>query len=417
MISQILKNMMVQKTRLILTILAVAWGTFTIALMLAVGEGLRVTFGNTIKDSGTGALIISGAVSTESFQGQGNGVKVNFSEDDLHALKKELSDKADVTGEAEWNVKLVSASKKATRRGRPVMAVNANYADIHGIKVDPPGRFLNVLDDINRRQVIVLGIRTVEKLFKPKENPVGQYIFIEDTPFLVIGVQSKIIQLIETGKMPDDFMNWIPYSTYQALTANRNYTSFIIAPFELSQIPRIEKDVRRLIARTRALNADDPGILNVINLQEEKEKLILFLKGMEWILGIIGGLTLIIAGVGIANVMFISVKRATREIGIRMSLGARTHEILWYYTSEAILTTLMGGLLGFLLAFALVYFLQHLPVHSEVMDHLGNPRPILSFNVIFIVMIVLGTIGLLSGIFPARKASRIHPAEALRHEK
>lgn len=417
MITQILKNMMVQKTRLILTILAVAWGTFTIALMLAVGEGLRVTFGNTIKDAGSGALIISGAESTTSFQGQANGVKIKFSEDDLIALKKELENQADITGEAEWNVKLVSANKKTSRRGRPVMAVNPNYADIHGIKVDPPGRFLNVLDDLYRRQVIVLGTRTVEKLFKPNENPVGKYIFIEDTPFLVIGVQSPMIQLIETGKMPDNFMNWIPYSTYQALTSNRNYTSFIIAPHELSQISRIEKEVRRLIARTRALDVDDPGILNVINLEEEKENLMLFLKGMEWILGIIGGLTLVIAGVGIANVMYISVKRATREIGIRMSLGAKTHEILWYYTAEAILTTLMGGFLGFLLAFLLVYFLQHLPVHSEVMDHLGNPRPVLSFNVIFIVMFVLGTIGLLSGIFPARKASRIHPAEALRHEK
>ncbi|HEX2549631.1 MAG TPA: FtsX-like permease family protein, partial [Gammaproteobacteria bacterium] len=290
-------------------------------------------------------------------------------------------------------------------------------AEIHGIKVNPPGRFLNVLDDVYRRQVIVLGLHSVERLFKPKENPVGQYIFVDNSPFMVIGVQRKNLQLLSTGKMPDDYLNWIPYSTYQALTANRNYTGFIIAPNQLADIPRIEQEIRKVIARTRGLNADDPGILNVINLQEEKEKLILFLKGMEWILGVIGGLTLLVAGVGIANVMYISVKRATREIGIRMALGARTYEILCYYTVEAVLTTLLGGLLGFLLAFGLIYFLQHLPVQSEVMEHLGNPRPVLSFNVIFIVMLVLGTIGLLSGIFPARKASLIHPAEALRHEK
>jgi putative ABC transport system permease protein len=115
--------------------------------------------------------------------------------------------------------------------------------------------------------------------------------------------------------------------------------------------------------------------------------------------------------------MYISVKRATREIGVRMALGAKPYEILIYYATEAILTTGIGGILGFLLAFGLVFFLQHLPVHSEVLNHLGNPRPVLSFNVFCIVMIVLGTIGLLAGLFPARKAALINPAEALRHEK
>lgn len=415
--AQILKNMLAQRTRLILTILAVAWGTFTIALMLAVGEGLRLTFGNTMENAGTATLIISGAESSESFHGQASKVKVDFTEDDLQLLKKEFEGKADIAGEIEWNVKLYGSTKKTTRRGRPVMAVSENYGSIHKINVAKPGRFLNHLDDANRRQVIVLGTNTAEKLFKPNENPVGKFVYLDSTPFLVIGVQKETLQLIETGKMPDNFLNWVPYSTYHALTTKRNYSSFTIAPKNIADTPQLENIARQIIAKPRALNPDDPSIISVIHLQEEKEKLNIFFKGIETVLGIIGALTLVVAGVGIANVMYISVKRATREIGIRMALGAKPYEILLYYATEAVLTTALGGILGFLMAFGLVYFIQHIPVHSEVLDHLGNPRPILSFSVILMVMLVLGAIGILAGIFPARKAALINPAEALRHEK
>jgi len=415
-ISYMLKNMLTNRTRLILTILAVTWGTFSIAVMLSVGEGLRLTFGSAINTTGSGVLYFSGQSSTRAYDGQANGFKVTFTEDDLARLTNAMRDRAKVTGDVEWSDAKLYYGKKA-RRGALIVAVGPNYLEIHGIRIAPGGRFINENDEKNKRQVIVLGSRTVERLFKPKENPDGKYVHIGSNPFLVVGHQERSMQLLETNSVPDNYSNWVPYTTYQALTTNRNYTNFIIAPFDLNDVPLLQQEAQQLIARSRQLNPNDPGILNFINLQTKKEKMNIFFYGIEIVLGIIGTLTLIVAGVGIANVMYISVKRATREIGIRMAFGAKTYDILLYYAGEALLTTLIGGFVGLFMAILLVHVIQKIPIHSKVFEFMGNPKPVLSLQVIVVVIMILGIIGFLAGIFPARRAAMINPAEALRHEK
>lgn len=412
-ITHVMKNMFTNRTRLVLTILAVAWGTFSIASMLAVGEGLRLTFGSVVNNAGTGALIVSGHQSTESFRGQASGIQVVLNQEDLNRLRLAMDNTASVAGEAEWSITIYNGKK--SRRG-VVKPVSPNYAKIHGINLMTGSRFINAEDDKQHRQVIVLGTRTVQKLFNPSENPIGKYVYLGSHPFLVIGVQRKTLQLLSTNSVNDDFTNWVPYSTYEELTRNRTYSNFIIAPFDLEQVPRLQRDIKHIIANSRQLNPDDPGILDFINLQKEKMKINLFFYSIEFILGIIGVLTLVVAGVGIANVMYISVKRATREIGIRMAVGATTYEILFYYACEALITTGIGGILGLIMAKGLVLLVNQIPMNSELLQYMGSPRPVLSLNVMIIVIVVLGVIGFFAGIFPARKAASINPAEALRYE-
>lgn len=414
-ISYILKNMFTHRTRLILTVLAVAWGTFSIASMLAVGEGLRLTFDQVVNKAGEAALIVSGNQSTEAFRGQANGIKVTLNQDDLDRLSSAMSDRALVTGNYMWDVKLLNG--KNTLRYNPVTVVGQQYDIIYGLSLLPGGRFINAEDERLKRKVIVLGSKTAQELFKPQENPVGKYIYIEKTPFLVIGLQRKTLQFISTNSIHDDYTAWIPFSTYQILTQDRTYSNFIVAPFNLNDVPLLKNIVRHIIASPRQLNPNDPGILNFIDLQKEKRKINLFSYGIEIFLGVIGALTLVIAGVGIANVMFISVKRATREIGIRMTLGATTYEILFYYVCEALFTTAIGGIIGLLMAKILVWLVNQIPMKSELLEYFGSPRPILSFNIMLIVIILLGAVGFVAGVFPARKAALINPAEALRHEK
>jgi putative ABC transport system permease protein len=134
------------------------------------------------------------------------------------------------------------------------------------------------------------------------------------------------------------------------------------------------------------------------------------------VLGLIGTLTLIVAGVGIANVMFISVKRATREIGIRMALGATSYKIMAYYGLEALITTAIGGIIGLLMAKGVVVIINKIPMKAELLQYFGSPRPVLSWTVMIVVIAILGAIGFLAGFFPARKAALINPAEALRYE-
>lgn len=402
------------RTRLFLTILAVAWGTFSIAIMLAVGDGLRMTFASAVNNAGEAALIISGHQSTQPYRGQRSGIKVILTQEDLYRLRVAMYESALVTGAKEWDVKIHKGNK--THRGPPLTAVDALYDKVHGVSVLPGGRFINAEDERLRRQVIVLGTKTVPKVFKPRENPVGQMIYLAGKPFLIVGVQRKTLQLVSTNSVPDVFANWVPYSTYQEVTNDRTYDNFIIAPFDLKDVPKLQRIAKYVIASRRQLNPDDPGILNFINLQKEKTKINLFSYGIEIFLGVIGALTLVVAGVGIANVMYISVKRATREIGIRMAIGATTYEILFYYACEALMTTALGGAIGLLMAKGLVLLVNKIPMNSELLDYFGNPRPILSWSVMLIVILVLGVIGFVAGIFPAKKAASINPAEALRYE-
>jgi len=413
-ISQLVRDMFANRTRLLLTILAVAWGTFSITSMLAVGEGLRLTFGNAIANSGEGSLVVTGKQTTKAHHGQSNGIKILLTQHDLDTLKKSFAGRALITGSIAWDVHIHRNAKES--RGPPVTAVEPDYVRMHAIHVMPGGRFIDAEDNKQHRQVIVLGDHTVKKLFNANENPIGQYVYLKNKPFLVIGIQNKTVQLIETSQYPDEMTNWIPYSIYQELSNNYNYSNFIIAPQDLTIIPRLQNEVRRYIASSRQVDPNDPGLVDFINIQEEKQKINLFFYGIEIVLGIIGSLTLLVAGVGIANVMYISVRRATREIGIRMALGATAHDILAYYACEAGITTAIGGVIGLFLTKIVVFIINCIPINSDILEEFGSPRPVMSLSVILLVIFTLGATGLLAGIFPARKAALINPAEALRYE-
>jgi putative ABC transport system permease protein len=410
----IFKNLWRQRSRFFLTILAVVWSTFSITIMLSVGEGLRLTFGRVIANTGSAVLIVANGETTEAYHGVGAGMKLHLTDQDLLLLKNALKDKASITGDAKWDVKIFYNDK---RSGGSVIPVSLNYHKLHGIQIAQGGRFINSEDERLHRQVIVLGSHSVEKLFLPHVNPVGKYVYLQKKPFLVVGQQEETMQLIDYNNGPDNYLNWIPYSTYQTLTATHVFNNFLIAPYNLSDSTYVENLTRKLFSLQHKINPADLGTLTFTNLQTKKEKINLFFYGIEIILGLIGTLTLLVAAIGIANVMFISVKSSTREIGLRMALGAKTWEIMRDYASEAIIATGIGGFLGVGAAWLVIKFLNQIHINSQVFAHLGNPRPHLSLSLVGIIVILLCIVSLVAGIFPARKAAYINPALALKHEK
>jgi putative ABC transport system permease protein len=240
-------------------------------------------------------------------------------------------------------------------------------------------------------------------------------VLIGKQPFTVIGVMQKKPEFM-SSEAPDEYLNWIPVSTYQLLANPRYIDRISITYKNLNLLTGTKQQIQQIIALHHNADPDDSSIVNFTDLAKIQNTINTFFYGMQIFLGIIGSLTLLIAGVGIANVMFASIKRATHEIGVQMALGARTYHILFHYIAESFLVTIIGGSIGLVLSFLLVFGVRKITFQGKLIEVIGQPNPVLSLKVIFIVVVILGLTGFLAGLFPAMKAAKVDPAESLTYE-
>lgn len=405
------REMMSHKIRVILIILAIAWGTTAITTMLAIGEGLRVTFGRAMQGVGQGLLIVSGGKTSRIFQGTPLRQSIHLTQQDVDAIQQSIPGIQAISGEFTFSAPLTYQGKSSFAVQK---AVEPAYATIRNIRISPPGRFINPLDMEENRRVVVVGDEIVKRLFPASTNPLGKTILLGQWPFQVIGVTSHKLQ-ISSYDGPDAYKIWIPASTYSLLTRQRAYSDLIILPTDPAHTEALQRAIQTLIAVNHRANPEDDRIVDFEDLYQTQQKSTQLFLGMQIFLGIVGGLALGIAGVGIANVMLVSISHATRDIGIQMAIGATPQIIIVHYLTEALLMMLTGGLLGLVCTKLLITGISAIPIHSNILRFTGKPEPILSWNIFITVLLVLSAVGLLSGIFPARQAARIHPVEALQH--
>ncbi len=400
-----------QKKRAYLTIAAIAWGTVAILLLLAFGEGMKRQLEKNRRATGSNLAVMWPGETQKPYKGLPPGRSVRVRIDDVEMIQQRMPELAAVFGEVVSYRTTVAYGRK-TVNGR-IIGTNPQYGEARVHYPQMGGRFITPLDDEQRRRVIFLGDEMAKNIFGD-EDPVGKTLMVNNSPYTVIGVMKHKTQMSMYGG-PDANHAIIPISTFRAQFGRERLNNLVIetkTPEEMQ--PELKKLNQILGAKYQYDPADDRA-LGTWDMVKSAKQLHNMLLGIELFLGIVGSLTLIIGGVGVANIMYAVVKERTREIGVKMALGAKRRWIIVPFVLEGVLYTMIGGALGIIIATLLVSLTSFIPIESnKVMSFLG--RPTLSPQIGIATSLILGTIGLLAGYFPARRAASVDPAATLRYE-
>lgn len=401
----------VQKKRAVLTVAAIAWGTLSLLLLLAFGEGLGIALGTASAGMGSNIAVIWPGETTLEYEGLPAGREIRPRIRDIRLIAERVPGVAGVSGEMR-NWRTLYERGDATVNAR-LTGAGVVWGRMRNHIARSGGRFLNPLDDAQRRRVIFLGWDLAEDLFG-EEDPVGQIMLVNKVPYTVIGVSIEKMQMGSYGGMDKDH-GVIPIRTFEAQFGRDKVTNIVVKPERPLEMKAILAEVRRVLGSKYGFDPADEPVLGTWDTVETGALFENFMLGIKIFLGIIGAMTLTVGGIGVANIMYAVVKERTREIGVKMALGAKSHWITGPIVLEGLTYTLLGGVLGLLMATGLVVLLGLIPTEgSPAMQFLGKPT--LSPGIAATAAGILGIIGLLSGYFPARRAALIDPAETLRYE-
>jgi putative ABC transport system permease protein len=359
---------------------------------------------------GEGIVVLWGGTTSKPYKGLGKGRPIEFIEDDIEYLAKKMPELKYVGGEySRWGIAVKYADKVLSEH---ITGVTPNYEQMRFHIPQIGGRMINAEDLKLRRRVAFIGYELNERLFGD-EDAIGKQITLNNIPFTVVGVEIKKMQMnMYSG--PDGDKVSIPMTTFSAVFGNRYLETLIYSPHEFDNMKGIEKRVFEVMGSKYKFDPTDDRAMWVWDVVESQKEMNLILAGLKIFLGIIGGLTLLIAGVGVANIMYVSIKERTREIGVKMAVGARKSYILWQFLLEALLITFLGGSFGMSVSYIMTEAFKRIPIESDVLDFMG--RPTISLEIGIFVIVILGILGGLAGLFPALKASSVNPVESLRYE-
>jgi putative ABC transport system permease protein len=405
-----LRDLKKQRKRITLTIMAIAWGTISIVMLLSFGEGVKRSLTKAQHGMGKDIVVMWGGQTSVPYEGLGKGRRIRFMDEDLELLKKKVPGIEAVGGEYNrWGVSITYKKNTVSER---VNGVHPCYEEMRAHYSERGGRFINDLDMQYKRRVVFLGNKLKERLFG-KEDAIGKTIIINNIPFTVIGVMIEKMQMgMYNG--PDEDKATIPATTFKAIWGHKYLDNIVYQPKDPSQIEEVKEKVSEVMGSKYKFDPKDKQALWLWDVIEGQKVFGKVIFGFQIFLGIIGGMTLLIAGVGVANIMYVAVRERTREIGIKMALGAKRFQIMSQFLLESLLIAILGGALGVIFSVILVKIWGAIPVKADWMQWLGKPT--ISVEIALITALILGAIGMLSGIFPSRKAASVNPVESLRYE-
>ncbi|MCP4634620.1 MAG: ABC transporter permease [candidate division Zixibacteria bacterium] len=399
-----------QRKKIFLTVMAIGWGTVSIIMLLSFGEGLKRQLASRGASMGEGIVVVWPGQTSKAYKGLPHGRRIWMKPEDINMLKARIPDMLNVGGEySRWGVDIRYGNKLI---GRHMTGVTPSYKELRYHYAQRGGRFITQRDLDEKRRVAFLGDATAEELFGT-EDPVGKQILIESVPFTVIGVMIDKEQMgMYSG--PDNEKVVIPMTTFGTLMGDRWLDVLIFKPKNPDDVEKVKKEFYRVMGGKYKFDPTDERAFHMWDTIESSKEMYNVTFGIQIFLGIIGALTLLVAGVGVANIMYVTVRRRTKEIGIKMAMGAKSSYILIEFIIEAMLIGLLGGFMGFLLSGIIIKVLASIPIEDEALQFLG--KPVISWEIAVATVLILVAIAFLAGFFPSRKASRINPAESLRYE-
>ncbi len=408
---EILYTINKNRLRTFVTGFCVGWGIFILIILMGFGRGFQNGVEYQFNDDAVNSIFINGGQTSIPYKGIQPGKRINFTNEDYEAIVERVSGVDHLTGRfyvgGEFTVRFEDRYSSFNIR-----AVHPDHMYLEK-SIITSGRYINEKDIREKRKVTVIGTKVIKVLF-PHTDPMGKYITVNNIKYKVVGTFKD-----EASKNEAKVI-YIPITTAQVAYGGGNRIHSLMltvgdATAEESAI--IQDEIHKLLAEKHVFSTEDDRAVFMFNLLEEYVKWMNIFDAIRIFLAGVGIFTLIAGIVGVSNIMLIVVKERTREIGVRKALGATPFSIIGLFLMEALLITLVSGYVGMILG---MFFLESGSL-SSMMDGFGFPmdffkNPSVNFTNALVATLLLALSGTLAGYFPARKAAKIPPIEALRDE-
>jgi putative ABC transport system permease protein len=412
LIKQTLNNLAANKTRSFLTMFGISWGLICLILMTSMGEGMWIAQKQKTRALGRNILIVWGGITGKGGEGVRSGKVIRLTLEDYFALKKRAG--------------YLQRLSPEIQRGLPVRSnINNGTFDVHGvfpdymqmrtIEVMPGGRQLNSGDNSGALRVCIIGDEVKDQLFN-KQSPMGQMITIGEFPYLVVG---ELIPKDQNSNYsgPDKKKIFIPFYSMsrdfplpKAVEGKNELSDLVVQPRSEELGEPAELQVRKVLGESKNFDYLDKDALPIWNTVRNAKFMKRVFDSIRIFLGAVAMVTLILGGVGVMNIMLLSVGERTKEIGVCKAVGATTRRILMQFFAESMMLTLTAGLAGIFLGWSLCALINQLPEIDFFAGMIVTPEVgVLAFGFLTVV-------GVLASIYPAFMAAVVDPIEALRHD-